>query len=63
MCDQSRDRYKLPRRILMIRQAQQILQRLDEIVLRPNPLSEVEYIDLLIHAEEMDGEPGTAQRI
>ena len=48
---------------LMIRQAQQILQRLDEIALRPNPLSEVEYIDLLVHTEEMDGGPGTAQRI
>ena len=48
---------------LMIRQAQQILQRLDEIALHPNPLSAVEYIDLLIHAEEMDGGPGVAQRI
>ena len=48
---------------LMIRQAQQILQRLDEIALYPNPLSEVEYIDLLIHAEEMDGRTGAAQRI
>ena len=48
---------------LMIRQAQQILQRLDEIALHPNPLSEVEYIDLLIHTEEMDGGPGAAQRI
>ena len=48
---------------LMIRQAQQILQRLDKIALQPNPLSEVEYIDLLIHTEEMDGGPGAAQRI
>ena len=48
---------------LMIRQAQQILRRLDEIALHPNPLSEVEYIDLLIHTEEMDGGPGAAHRI
>ena len=48
---------------LMIRQAQQILQRLDEIALHPNPLSEIEYIDLLIHTEEIDGGPGAVQRI
>ena len=48
---------------LMTRQAQQILRRLDEIALHPNPLSEVEYIDLLIHTEEMDGGSGAAQRI
>ncbi len=48
---------------LMIRQAKQILQRLDEIALHTNPLSEVEYIDLLIHSEEVDGGPGAAQRI
>ena len=48
---------------LMIRQAQQILQQLDEIALHPNPLSEVEYIDLLIHTEEMDSGPGAAHRI
>ena len=48
---------------LMIRQAKQILRRLDEIALHPNPLSEVEYIDLLIHTEEVDGGPGAAQRI
>ena len=48
---------------LMIRQAQQILRRLDEIALHPNPLSEVECIDMLIHTEEMDGGPGAAQRI
>ena len=48
---------------LMIRQAQQILRQLDEIVLHPNPLSAAEYIDLLIHTEEMDGGPGTVQRV
>ena len=48
---------------LMIRQAQQILRRLDEIALHPIPLSEIECIDLLIHTEEMDGGLGAAQRI
>ena len=48
---------------LMIRQAQQILQRLDEIAPHPNPLSEIEYIDLLIHTEEIDGGPGAVHRI
>ena len=47
---------------LMIRQAQKILQRLDEIALHPNSLSEVEYIDLLIPSEEMEGGPGAEQR-
>lgn len=47
----------------MTRQAQQILQRLDEIALRPNPLSEVEYIDLLIQSEEIEGKDGCIQRI
>lgn len=44
-------------------QAQQILERLDEIALRPNPLSEVEYIDLLIQSEEDQAKPGYKKRI
>ena len=48
---------------LMIRTAKQILQRLDEIALRPNPLSEVEYIDLLIQAEQQQHEEGFLGRI
>ena len=48
---------------IMIRQAQKILRRLDEIALHPKPLSEIEYIDLLIHAEQMEGRPGAVQRI
>ena len=47
----------------MTRQAQQILHRLDEIALRPNPLNEVEYIDLLIQSEEIEGKDGYKQRI
>lgn len=36
----------------MICDAQQILARLDEITLRPNPLTELDYIDLLIVCEK-----------
>lgn len=43
--------------------AQQILKRLDEIALRPNPLSEVEYIDLLIQSEEDQAKSGYKKRI
>ena len=47
----------------MTQKAQQILQRLDEIALSPNLLSEVEYIDLLIQSEEMECRDGYKQRI
>ena len=47
----------------MIRQAQQCLARLQEIALKPNPLTEAEYIDLLIEAEKREKKPGFTQRI
>lgn len=47
----------------MTREAQQILQRLDKIALRPNPLSETDYIDLLIQSEQHQGTPGFKERI
>lgn len=37
--------------------------RLEEIALRPDPLSTVEHIELMIQAEEMEGQPGYEQRI
>lgn len=37
--------------------------RLEEIALRPDPLSTVEHIELMIQAEEMEGQPGYKQRI
>lgn len=55
------DRYREVFR--MIRIAKKILQRLDEIALRPNPLSEVEYIDMLIQAEQQQHEEGFMGRI
>ena len=46
-----------------IRQARECLQRLDEITLKPNPLTEVEYIDLLIKSEEQQKKPGWKNRV
>ena len=46
-----------------IRQARGCLQRLDEIALKPNPLTEVEYIDLLIKSEEQQKKPGWKNRM
>ena len=39
------------------------LQRLDEIALKPNPLTEVEYIELLISTEQREHQPGFQGRI
>ncbi|XP_029451159.1 uncharacterized protein LOC115087755 [Rhinatrema bivittatum] len=39
------------------------LQRLEEIALRPNPLSTPEYIDLLIVSEKEEAKPGYMERI
>lgn len=47
---------------VMIRRAQRILKCLIEIALHPNTLSEVEYIDLLIQAEEQQGRQGHMER-
>uniref|UniRef100_A0A1X7T458 Septin-type G domain-containing protein n=1 Tax=Amphimedon queenslandica TaxID=400682 RepID=A0A1X7T458_AMPQE len=46
-----------------IRKARKCLQRLDEIALKPNPLTEVEYIDLLIKSEEQQKNAGWEKRI
>lgn len=48
---------------VMIRKAQQILKRRDEIALRPNPLSQVAYIDLLIESEKQQGRQGFMERV
>lgn len=49
--------------LFKVRQARGCLQRLDEIALKPNPLTEVEYIDLLIRSEEQQKKPGWDKRI
>ena len=47
----------------MICQAQRSLKRLDEIALKPNPLNEVDYLDLLIQSEESQAQKGWQNRI
>jgi len=47
----------------MIYQAQQSLRRLDEIALKPNPLSQVQYLELLIESEKSEAKPGWRQRV
>ena len=43
--------------------AQQSLQRLDEIALKPNPLTQIEYLELLIESENNEAKPGWKQRV
>ena len=46
-----------------IDQARQILLRLQEIALRPDPLTEVGYIDILIESESLEARPGWSKRV
>ena len=39
------------------------IKRLDEIALKPSPLSTAEYIDILIESEKAEGKPGWHERI
>uniref|UniRef100_H3AIL5 AAA+ ATPase domain-containing protein n=1 Tax=Latimeria chalumnae TaxID=7897 RepID=H3AIL5_LATCH len=47
----------------LINQLSKSLARLEEIALRPNPLSTPQYIDLLIQSEEQEVKPGYMERI
>ena len=47
----------------LIEEARNSIERLNEIALKPNPLTEVEYIDLLIGAEETEARPGWQARV
>ena len=47
----------------LIQNIRKSLSRLDEIALKANPLTEVEYIDLLIQSEEDQGKPGYQNRM
>ena len=47
----------------MIDRAQQSLRRLDEIALKPNPLTQVQYLELLIESEKNEAKPGWKQRV
>ena len=54
----------LERKVLeMAHEAKESMQHLDEIALKPTPLTEVEYIDLLIESEKQEAKPGFQQRI
>ncbi|KXJ30015.1 uncharacterized protein LOC110235649 [Exaiptasia diaphana] len=46
-----------------IRKVRASLERLGAIALRPNPLSDVDYIDLLIRSEEMEAKEGWTNRV
>ena len=47
----------------MTNEVRKLLQKLDEIALKPNPLSTLDYIDILIGSEERNGRPGFHGRI
>ncbi|GCC17566.1 hypothetical protein chiPu_0020605 [Chiloscyllium punctatum] len=47
----------------LIEMSNQCILRLEEIALRPNPLSTPEYIDLLIQSEKEEAKPGFLDRI
>ena len=47
----------------MIDKAQKSLHRLDEIALKPNPLTQLQYLELLIESEKNEAKPGWQQRV
>ena len=47
----------------MVQEVKRSLNRLDEIALKANPLTEVEYIELLIESEKQQAKDGYQQRI
>lgn len=49
--------------LTMIHRAQKSLRRLDEIALKPNPLSSEEHLQLIIESEKQSARPGWQQRI
>ena len=47
----------------MIEESQQCLKKLDEIALKPNPLTQVQYIELLINSEKQQAKEGWMERV
>uniref|UniRef100_A0A672KXI4 Uncharacterized LOC107575268 n=1 Tax=Sinocyclocheilus grahami TaxID=75366 RepID=A0A672KXI4_SINGR len=47
----------------LIEKSQKSLERLQEIALKPNPLSPPDYIDLMIESEKQEAKPGFRDRI
>ncbi|XP_039592004.1 uncharacterized protein LOC120515247 isoform X1 [Polypterus senegalus] len=46
-----------------IKESQDCIKRINEIALRPNPLSSPEYIELLIQTEKRESKPGWMERV
>ena len=49
--------------ISLIKQVQESNERLSEIALKPNPLTETDYLELLIASEEQEKKPGWKERV
>jgi energy-coupling factor transporter ATP-binding protein EcfA2 len=47
----------------LIEQVTESIKRLDEIALKPNPLTEIEYLDLLIKSEQTEAKSGWQRRV
>ncbi|XP_063971767.1 uncharacterized protein LOC129254279 [Lytechinus pictus] len=47
----------------LITDSHRSLKRLEEIALRPNPLSTLDYVDILIEAEQLEAKPGWKNRV
>ena len=47
----------------MVQRVQQSINRLDQIALKPNPLTEVDHLNLLIDSEKQQKNPGYQNRI
>nr|XP_009669300.1 PREDICTED: uncharacterized protein LOC104141623 [Struthio camelus australis] len=65
LVEKLQEEYKEVRERLLglITRSSESLQRLQEIALKPNPLSTPEYIDMLIKSEEHELKPGYMERI
>jgi hypothetical protein len=49
--------------VVLTNEIRETLKKLDEIALKPNPLSTAGYIDILIRSEEQQADPGWQERV
>ena len=47
----------------LIEKVTQSIKRLDDIALKPNPQTEIEYLDLLIQSEQTEAKSGWQRRV
>lgn len=47
----------------LINRVRQSINRLSEIALKPDPLTEIDYLDLLIEAEQVEAKQGWKERV